>query len=93
MSKTLTDSELSSALATVPGWALEKTEIVRVLTFDDFKQSMAFVNRVADLAEAANHHPDIYIRYNRVRLALVTHDSGGITRRDINLASSINNAQ
>jgi 4a-hydroxytetrahydrobiopterin dehydratase len=50
---------------------------------------MKFVNRVAELAEAAGHHPDIDIRYNRVRLALVTHDAGGITQNDISLAQNI----
>jgi 4a-hydroxytetrahydrobiopterin dehydratase len=52
---------------------------------------MAFVNRIAELAEQANHHPDIDIRYNRVRLALVTHDAGGITEKDFDLAAKAQN--
>jgi 4a-hydroxytetrahydrobiopterin dehydratase len=51
---------------------------------------MFFVNKVAVLAEAANHHPDIDIRYNQVRLGLISHDSGGITKRDASLAGRIN---
>ena len=92
MSKKLTDSELTEALASLPEWNLEGEEIVRALVFEDFRQAMAFVNRVADLAQSADHHPDIDIRYNHVRLALVTHDAGGITQRDIDLASGVDAA-
>jgi 4a-hydroxytetrahydrobiopterin dehydratase len=92
MSRKLTESELASELANLPEWRLDNGEIVRIATYDDFKQAMSFVNEVADLAAAANHHPDIDIRYNRVRLALVTHDSGGITQRDVDLASKISAA-
>jgi 4a-hydroxytetrahydrobiopterin dehydratase len=60
--------------------------IRRTFTFPDFRGSMAFVNRVADAAEASDHHPDIDIRYAKVMLALVTHDAGGLTRRDTDLA-------
>ncbi len=60
--------------------------IRRTFTFADFRTAMAFVNRVADAAEAADHHPDIDIRYSKVTLALVTHDAGGLTARDTKLA-------
>ena len=89
MSNILNDSQIQTALATLPGWQLEKGELVRTNTFMNFKEALAFVNQVADLAEAAGHHPDIDIRYNKVRLALVTHDSGGITENDISLARDI----
>ena len=87
----LTDDQVRQALQQLPGWKLEGGEIVFDCTFKDFVAAMAFVNDVAQLAEAAGHHPDIDIRYNRVRLALVTHDAGGLTTNDTNLAQKINN--
>jgi 4a-hydroxytetrahydrobiopterin dehydratase len=89
MSKKLEEAQLTAAVATLPKWKLEQGELVRTATFDDFKKAMEFVNSVAAFAESANHHPDIDIRYNSVRLALVSHDAGGITQMDIDLATSI----
>jgi 4a-hydroxytetrahydrobiopterin dehydratase len=85
----LTDSELETALDTLPDWQLEEGKLVRDYTFPDFLAAIAFVNKVASLAESANHHPDIDIRYNQVRLGLISHDSGGLTRRDIKLAARL----
>ncbi len=85
----LTETEIKERLARVPGWERRGKEIRRTWTFTDFKGSMAFVNRVADLAEAADHHPDIDIRYSKVTLALSTHDAGGLTARDFTLAEKI----
>ena len=87
----LSDKEVEQALSTLPNWALKNGEIVQERTFKDFVAAMAFVNDVAQLAEAVGHHPDIDIRYNRVLLALVTHDAGGITQNDVGLAQKINN--
>jgi 4a-hydroxytetrahydrobiopterin dehydratase len=92
MNSKLDETQLKAAIATLPKWKLEQGELVQSATFGDFKHAIAFVNRVADLAEEAGHHPDIDIRYNRVRLALVTHDSGGITQKDIDLAIKIDSA-
>ncbi len=89
MTKKLTEFEIEGALPGIPAWKFEQGELVRVTTFEDFKQAMNFVDLVAGLAEEAGHHPDIDIRYNKVRLALVTHDAGGITRNDIDLARDI----
>jgi len=86
----LTDAEIQQALGGLSGWSLEGGEFVQQRTFKDFVAAMHFVNRVAELAEPAGHHPDIDIRYNRVRLALVTHDSGGITENDVSMARKIN---
>jgi 4a-hydroxytetrahydrobiopterin dehydratase len=88
----LTPEALQTALATLPNWQLENGEIARTLTFDTFPHAIDFVNAAAALAEAVNHHPDIDIRYNRVRLALVTHDAGGITRNDIIMAAKLDAA-
>jgi 4a-hydroxytetrahydrobiopterin dehydratase len=82
----LSPSEAKSRLAALPNWAIESGELVRTFQFADFRAAMAFVNEVAELAESAGHHPDIDIRYNRVRLALVTHDAGGLTAKDFELA-------
>ena len=87
----LTDQEVQQALGKLPNWALKNGELVQERTFKDFVAAMGFVNDVAQLAEAAGHHPDIDIRYNRVRLGLVTHDAGGITQNDAALAQKINN--
>ncbi len=89
MTKQLTETELQAALPSIPAWKFEQSALVRVATFADFQQAMRFVNVVADLAERAGHHPDIDIRYSKVRLALVTHDADGITESDINLALDI----
>lgn len=86
----LTEQELQETLANLPGWELTDGTLVREWTFRDFKEAMIFVNELADAAESANHHPDIDIRYNRVRLALVTHDAGGITANDVRLATIAN---
>jgi 4a-hydroxytetrahydrobiopterin dehydratase len=85
----LTAAEISFRLKALPDWKVESGELTRTFTFKDFVGSLAFVNSVGDLAEKAGHHPDIDIRYNRVRLALVTHDAGGITAKDFDLAAAI----
>ena len=84
--QTLSAEELTAVLREMPEWALEESKLVRFWTFRDFLEAMAFVNHVAKLAEQAGHHPDIDIRYNRVKLALVSHDAGGITARDAAMA-------
>jgi 4a-hydroxytetrahydrobiopterin dehydratase len=84
----LTDHEITSRLVSVPDWQVESGELVRTFLFKDFRASLAFVNKVGDVAENAGHHPDIDIRYNKVRLALVTHDAGGITQKDFDLAAA-----
>jgi 4a-hydroxytetrahydrobiopterin dehydratase len=85
----LTTPEIAVRLSALPAWKVENGELARTFQFDDFPAALRFVNQVADLAEQANHHPDIDIRYNRVRLALVTHSAGGLTEKDFNLADSI----
>jgi 4a-hydroxytetrahydrobiopterin dehydratase len=88
----LSAQQVSTLLASVPDWKIEGGELVRLYKFQDFVAALAFVNRVGKLAEAAGHHPDIDIRYNRVRLALVTHDAGGLTSKDFDLASKADSA-
>jgi 4a-hydroxytetrahydrobiopterin dehydratase len=85
----LSDAEVQTFLQKWPGWALETGMLKKTFAFADFRAAMAFVNRVADAAEAADHHPDIDIRYSKVTLALVTHDAGGLTQRDSALAAQV----
>ena len=85
----MSDTEVKDALADIPGWELSGTEIVKQYKLADFVAAMAFVNQVAEAAEAANHHPDIDIRWNKVRLALSTHSEGGLTNNDFALAAQI----
>ena len=86
---TLSDTEAKAALGSLPGWELAGAEIVKEYKFADFAAALAFVNRLAERAEAANHHPDIDIRWNKVRLALATHSEGGLTKNDFDLAGEI----
>ncbi len=83
----LSQAEIASHLSLRPDWRIEGGELVRTFKFETFPAAVAFVNRVAEIAEQANHHPDIDIRYNRVRLALVSHDAGGITSKDFAVAA------
>jgi 4a-hydroxytetrahydrobiopterin dehydratase len=87
--KALTDAEMTTLLDRQPLWILAEGKLVRDWKFEDFVAAMAFVNRVAEVAEEAGHHPDIDIRYNRVRLGLITHDAGGVTARDAQMAERI----
>ncbi len=87
--KTLSMEEIDQLCQAHPGWEFAGGELVRTYGFADFLQAMAFVNRVAALAEAAGHHPDIDIRYNKVRLGLVTHDAGGISTRDAGFVEAL----
>jgi 4a-hydroxytetrahydrobiopterin dehydratase len=85
----LEETDVARRLTALPGWERRGDEIRRTFAFADFKESLAFVNRVGALAEELDHHPDIDIRYSRVTLALTTHDAGGLTARDFELASRI----
>lgn len=86
----LTSQEIEKRLKALRDWKIESGELVRTFVFKDFVEALGFVNRVGQVAEKAGHHPDIDIRYNRVRLALVTHDAGGLTEKDFQLASQAN---
>lgn len=83
------DTAGAAALARVPGWARAGRAIARTYRFEDFRGALAFVNRVGELAERQQHHPDIDIRYNQVTLSIWTHDAGGLTERDFRLAAAI----
>jgi 4a-hydroxytetrahydrobiopterin dehydratase len=86
----LTDDQISERLAGVPGWSRQGDSIVYVHTLADFKAAVLYVGAVAYLAEAANHHPDVTIQWNKVTLTLSTHSAGGLTVNDFGLAEQIN---
>jgi 4a-hydroxytetrahydrobiopterin dehydratase len=86
----LAQAEAAARLSSLPGWQILGGELTRTFAYADFRAALAFVNKVGDLAEEAGHHPDIDIRYNKVRLGLVTHDAGGLTGKDFDLAGSVN---
>jgi len=86
---TLSRDAAQSRLAQVPGWQIESGELTRTFQFPGFVAALEFVNRVGAVAEEAGHHPDIDIRYNRVRLALITHSAGGLTGKDFDLAARV----
>lgn len=83
----LTEARIKERLRTLPEWSESGGVIQRTYQFKDFVASMKFVNSVAALAEQRQHHPDILIRWNKVTLSLSTHDSGGITEKDFELAA------
>ena len=85
----LSSAEIDQQLATTPSWQIINGELTRTFDLTDFRAALAFVNQVGELAESANHHPDIDIRYNKVRFALVTHSAGGLTKNDFDLAARI----
>jgi 4a-hydroxytetrahydrobiopterin dehydratase len=85
----LPDDEVTAALDTLPGWSRNADEIEKTFERPSFPDAIAFVVRIGFAAEAADHHPDLDIRWRRVRVALTTHDSGGLTASDIAVARQI----
>jgi 4a-hydroxytetrahydrobiopterin dehydratase len=81
--------EIQERLAALPGWHHRGNSIERVFDRGDFRGSLHFVNAVGEEAEKANHHPDITIQWNRVTITLSSHDAGGLTQRDFDLATTI----
>lgn len=88
----LAESAIQEKLRAVPGWERQGDAIRRTYAFDGFKSAIAFVNRVAALADVRDHHPDMLVQYSRVTLTLSTHDAGGLTDRDFALAREIDAA-
>ena len=89
MSDVLSEEEINSALKKVPEWEHEGKEIFRILEFDEYMEGIDFVDGVAEIAEDANHHPDIDIRWCAVTVRLTTHDQNGLTDADFELAKRI----
>jgi len=85
----LQDADLSSTLAELPGWSVEGNTLRKEFKFKTFSAAIAFINRVAEIARTARHHPEIWNSYNRVRLTLTTHDEGGISDKDVAFARAV----
>jgi 4a-hydroxytetrahydrobiopterin dehydratase len=85
----LSDAEITAGLSALPGWAREGDEIVKTFDCGSFPGAVAFVVRIGFFAERADHHPDLDVRWKRVRVALSTHDAGGLTAKDLDLATEI----
>lgn len=89
MARLLSDVEIQEQLPQLPDWILQGKAIQSVWKFKDFVEAIAFVNRLVEPAELAGHHPDIAISYNKVTVSLTTHDAGGLTANDFELAKVI----
>jgi 4a-hydroxytetrahydrobiopterin dehydratase len=85
----LSEHEIQTHLNTLSGWRRDGDAIKKEWKFQDFKEAMQFINKIADLAEAQNHHPELFNVYNRVTLRFTTHDAGGLTEKDIEIARAI----
>jgi 4a-hydroxytetrahydrobiopterin dehydratase len=85
----LPQAEIDRGLRDLPGWSVKNDAITKTFKHDSFAEAIVFVNAVAHLAEIADHHPDVDIRYTNITIALSTHDQGGITEKDLNLAREI----
>jgi 4a-hydroxytetrahydrobiopterin dehydratase len=89
MAAVLSEAEIQAQLGSLPGWTRKGETIQLIKTFDGFPGAIAFVNRLVDPAETAGHHPDLTISYNKVTISLTTHDAGGLTQNDFDLARQI----
>lgn len=87
--KAFTKKELTDAMKALPGWTLEKNELIRDFEFEDFSEAFAFLTRTALLSEKINHHANYSGVYNKLSFRLSTHDAGGITEKDIKMAKAI----
>jgi len=89
MAQLLTEAEIQDLASNLSGWTVEGSKLCCQRNFKDFLQAMEFVNKLVEPAESAGHHPDIEISYNKVRITLTTHDAGGLTQKDFELAKEI----
>lgn len=89
MPQKLSDLDVQRALGGLQGWSRRGETLVKTYTFDRFADGITFVDRVAAAADDMNHHPDIDVRYTKITMTLSTHDAGGITQADLNLAGKI----
>jgi 4a-hydroxytetrahydrobiopterin dehydratase len=89
MASLLSDTEIQNRASQLSGWTVEGTQLCCTRQFKDFIEAIAFVNKLVEPSEAAGHHPDIEISYNKVTVNLTTHDAGGLTEKDFILAREI----
>lgn len=89
MADLISDIAIQRELGSLSGWSRKGEVLTKTYHFKSFSDAIAFVNRAAKAADSANHHPDIDIRYTKVTMVLTTHDSGGITQNDLDLATAL----
>ncbi|MEP0868917.1 4a-hydroxytetrahydrobiopterin dehydratase [Trichocoleus desertorum AS-A10] len=89
MAPLLSQAEIQAQAHLLSGWAVEGKTLQSVRKFKNFVEAIAFVNKLVEPAETAGHHPDLEISYNKVIITLTTHDSGGLTQKDFDLAQQI----
>ncbi|MGB5962539.1 MAG: 4a-hydroxytetrahydrobiopterin dehydratase [Coleofasciculaceae cyanobacterium] len=89
MAQLLTDAEIQEQAKLLAGWTVEGKELQRTFKFKDFVEAIAFINKIVEPAETAGHHPDLAISYNKVKVTLTTHDAGGLTSNDFELAQVV----
>lgn len=89
MAQLLTDAEIQEQAKLLEGWTVEGKELERTFKFKDFVEAIAFVNKIVEPAETAGHHPDLAISYNKVKITLTTHDAGGLTLNDFEVAQVV----
>lgn len=89
MAQLLTEIEIKEQVQSLQGWTMEAGKLTLIRKFNDFIQAIEFVNKLVEPSEAIEHHPDIEISYNKVRISLTTHDAGGLTQKDFDLARTI----
>jgi len=92
MAEILSSAEIQKKMKALNGWQLADSSIKKQYVFESFMPAIRFVNRVAELAEAVDHHPDITINYRKVTMGLSTHSAGGLTQKDFALAEKIDGA-
>ena len=88
----LNDASINDWLSEQDGWERDGDMITKEFNFDSFRDGIVFVNRVATVADEMNHHPDIDIRYTTITIAMTTHDAGGLTEKDLELAQQVDHA-
>ncbi|HBB33050.1 MAG TPA: 4a-hydroxytetrahydrobiopterin dehydratase [Cyanobacteria bacterium UBA8803] len=86
MAQLLSEAEIEEQAKQIEGWTVEGKQLQSTRKFKDFLEAIAFVNKIVEPAETAGHHPDLKISYNKVTIALTTHDAGGLTSKDFELA-------
>ncbi|HEY9762861.1 MAG TPA: 4a-hydroxytetrahydrobiopterin dehydratase [Trichocoleus sp.] len=89
MAHLVSEAEAQLKLSQLPNWVLENSTLKTTRSFEDFIEAINFINRLVEPSEAAGHHPDICISYNQVTLSLTTHDAGGLTDKDFEMAATL----
>ena len=88
----LSEAQIGHELNTLPGWECQDNSLRKLFRFNEFMDGIRFIGRIAEIAEAADHHPDMHINYTRVTFICSTHSEGGVTDKDIRLARQIEQA-